>query len=331
LQQRKGGSMWGTGSYDPELNLIFWGTAPPIPHSELARGTGPGAHLYTNSTLAIDPDTGKIVWHFQHLPGDNWNLDHAFERILVDVEDGNDVKRVLLTAGKTGIVWALDRKTGRYLWHRETVHQDVISSIDPNTGAVTLNREVVPTALGQKLVVCPSLYGGRIWQASAYSPETSALFMPLVYELTSNPSLRDWLKEDWSRASLAIEEFLRFISPVQFSKPRFVCNDVELGGVRLRKGEKFMAMLAAANMDPDANEHPERLDLERRPNRHLAFGTGIHFCLGHQLARIKGKCALEALFTRWPKLALAIEPSQIRWRGRPGLRAIEKLPVAGPP
>ena len=88
------------------------------------------------------------------------------------------------------------------------------------------------------------------------------------------------------------------------------------------------AMLAAANMDPEANPRPERMDLARRPNRHLSFGTGIHFCLGHQLARIEGKCALEALFKRWPQLALAVPPESIRWRQRPGLRAIEKLPVA---
>ena len=86
-------------------------------------------------------------------------------------------------------------------------------------------------------------------------------------------------------------------------------------------------MLAAANMDPNANENPERLDLERRPNRHLAFGTGIHFCLGHQLARIEGKCALQALFTRWPRLELAADETQIRWLERPGLRAIASLPV----
>jgi alcohol dehydrogenase (cytochrome c) len=180
IQQRKGGSLWGTGSYDPELNLVFWGTAPPIPHSDLARGTGPGAHLYTNSTLAVDLDTGKVVWHFQHLPGDNWNLDHAFERVLVDVESGGELKRMLLTAGKTAIVWALDRKSGKYLWHRETVHQNVISKIDTKTGEVELNRDVVPTKLGQDLFVCPSLYGGRIWQASTYNPKAKALVMPLA-------------------------------------------------------------------------------------------------------------------------------------------------------
>ena len=86
-------------------------------------------------------------------------------------------------------------------------------------------------------------------------------------------------------------------------------------------------MLAAANMDPEAQPHPEKLDLARRPNRHLSFGTGIHFCLGHQLARIEGKCALEALFKRWPKLALVVEPAQICWRRRPGLRSIATLPV----
>jgi len=162
----------------------------------------------------------------------------------------------------------------------------------------------------------------------AGSETTTHLIGGSVYELSRAPALRDWLEEDWGRANLAIEEFLRFISPVQFTKPRFVMKDIEFGGVRLKKGDKIMAMLAAANMDPDANMRPEKLDLERRPNRHLSFGTGIHFCLGHQLARIEGKCALEALFKRWPQLALAVPPESIRWRQRPGLRAIEKLPVA---
>jgi cytochrome P450 len=161
----------------------------------------------------------------------------------------------------------------------------------------------------------------------AGSETTTHLISGSVYELLKNPALRDWLEEDWSRAGLAIEEFLRFLSAVQVTKPRFVREDTELGGVRLKKGDKIMAMLAAANMDPQANEHPERLDLERRPNRHIAFGTGIHFCLGHQLARIESMCALQALFTRWPRLRLAVAPDQIRWRKRPGLRSIEKLPV----
>ena len=157
---------------------------------------------------------------------------------------------------------------------------------------------------------------------------TAHLISGSVYELLKNPGLRDWLEEDWSRVPAAVEEFLRFVSPVQFSKPRVVRRDVELGGVRLRKGDEIMPMLAAANMDPHANAHPDKLDLARKPNRHIAFGAGIHFCLGHQLARIEGACALKALLRRWPTLALAVDQSRIKWRKRAGLRAIERLPVS---
>ncbi len=162
---------------------------------------------------------------------------------------------------------------------------------------------------------------------AAGSETTTHLISGSVYELLRNPGLRDWLEEDWSRVGLAVEEFLRFVSPVQFSKPRYVRHDVELEGVRLKKGDRVMVMLAAANMDPAVHDAPERLDLERKPNRHMSFGTGIHFCLGHQLARIEAVCALEALFARWPKLSLAVDPAQIQWRKRPGIRAIAQLPV----
>ncbi len=156
---------------------------------------------------------------------------------------------------------------------------------------------------------------------------TAHLISGSVYELARNPKLRDWLAADWGRGNLAIEEFLRYLSPVQFSKPRHVRKDVDLGGVTVKKGDRIMVMIAAADMDPAANTCPERMDLERRPNRHLAFGTGIHFCLGHQLARIEGKCALQALFTRWPGLELAVLEADIKWLERPGLNAIASLPV----
>ncbi len=157
---------------------------------------------------------------------------------------------------------------------------------------------------------------------------TTHLISGSVHELLKNPDLRDWLAQDWSRVDLAVEEFLRFLSPVQFTKPRYVRKDIEIGGVKLKRGDKVMAMLAAANMDPQANPHPERLDLQRKPNRHLAFGTGVHFCLGHQLARLEGRSALKSLFQRWPGLTLAANESEITWRRRAGLRAIERLPVA---
>jgi cytochrome P450 PksS len=161
----------------------------------------------------------------------------------------------------------------------------------------------------------------------AGSETTAHLISGSVFELAKNPALRDWLAHDWSRANLAIEEFLRFVTPVQVTQLRIVRRDVDLGGVHVKRGDKIMAMLVAANLDPAANELPETLDLTRRPNHHMAFGTGVHFCLGYQLARLEGRCALECLYTRWPKLGLALEPGKVRWRSRPGLRSIISLPV----
>jgi cytochrome P450 len=161
----------------------------------------------------------------------------------------------------------------------------------------------------------------------AGSETTTHLISGAVFELSKDPGKRDWLIEDFSRTGLAVEEFLRFVSPVQFSKPRYVRHDVKVEGVALKRGEQVMAMLVAANLDPDANEHSGELDLSRHPNRHLSFGTGIHFCLGHQLARLEAICALQALFTRWPKLGLAVAASEVRWRRRPGLRSLARLPV----
>jgi len=176
---------------------------------------------------------------------------------------------------------------------------------------------------GQEMVAMNFLLLG------AGSETTTHLISGAVYELLKDRELRSQLEEDWSRADVAVEEFLRFVSPVQFTKPRFVRKDLDFGGVHLRKGDRVMPMLAAANMDPAANPDPEKLDLARRPNRQMSFGTGVHFCLGHQLARMECKCALEALFKRWPQLELAVPLDSIRWnRRRPGLRAIEKLPVA---
>ncbi|HZR77081.1 cytochrome P450 [Bradyrhizobium sp.] len=161
----------------------------------------------------------------------------------------------------------------------------------------------------------------------AGSETTTHLISGATFELLQDPAQRSRLTSDWGGLSLAIEEFLRFVAPVQFSKPRYAREDLVLDGVSLKKGDRVMAMIVAANLDPSANDHSEKLDLARRPNRHLAFGTGIHFCLGHQLARIEAGCGLQALFTRWPRLQLAVKPADVRWRRRPGLRSLDKLPV----
>lgn len=178
LAQRNGGSAWNGGSYDPALGLVFWGTDGPTPHSQIARGTGNGSVLYTESTLALDVDTGKIVWYHQFLPGDNWNLDHTFEQVLADVTVDGAPRAALLAIGKPGILWALDRRSGDFLWARETTYQNV-ERVDPTSGAISVNQALIPEHLDQTVFVCPSNYGGKLWMASAYDPAAQALFLPL--------------------------------------------------------------------------------------------------------------------------------------------------------
>ncbi len=136
-----------------------------------------------------------------------------------------------------------------------------------------------------------------------------------------------WLLEDPSHLPLAVEEILRYVSAVQFTKPRNVRRDCVVEGVALKKGDVVMAMIVAANGDPAVIENPHRFDLSRKPNRHVSFGAGPHFCLGHQLARMEVACALRALFGQYPELKLAVPEQDIVWRSRVGLRALTALPV----
>jgi cytochrome P450 len=163
----------------------------------------------------------------------------------------------------------------RYMeWHFETVRQQGGEGLIAEL--VRVEREGGPISPDEMVaMVFLLLFAGH--------ETTTHLISGSVHELLKNPGLRDWLEEDWSRSDLAVEEFLRFITPVQFTKPRFVRRDAELGGVKLKKGNKIIVMLAAANMDPQANTHPERLDLQRKPNQHIAFGTGSIFVLAISL------------------------------------------------
>ena len=102
---RAGGDTWIAGTYDPELNPTYWGVAQAKPWMRASRGTANGAALYSSSTLALDPDTGKLKWYFQHAPGESLDLDEVFERVLID----HGAQKTLMTIGKAGILWKLDR------------------------------------------------------------------------------------------------------------------------------------------------------------------------------------------------------------------------------
>jgi len=184
MESRFGASAWISGSYDPDQNLVFYGTGQPYPWIAEMRGTlpaKPGAKhsaLYSDSTLAINPDTGQLKWHHQHLEDDTWDLDYVYERLLVDLPVNGETRKAVITAGKLGIVEALDRTNGQWLWHKETVPQNVVASIDPKTGEKTINPAAIPH-IGSTTVNCPADPGGRTWAATAYSPKTGMLYMPL--------------------------------------------------------------------------------------------------------------------------------------------------------
>ena len=173
---RAGGETWITGSYDPDLNETYWGVAQAKPWMRVTRGAKAGDKgLFTSSTLALNPDDGKLVWHFQHVPGESLDLDEVFERVLVD----NGDQKLVFTIGKAGILWKLDRKTGRFLAHKETVFQNIFASIDPRTGEPSYRSDILEQQIGKWVQACPSTEGGHNWQAMSYHPETGRLIIPL--------------------------------------------------------------------------------------------------------------------------------------------------------
>jgi alcohol dehydrogenase (cytochrome c) len=172
---RGGGDAWIPGSYDPDLKLFYIGTAQAKPWVPASRGmTVFDAALYTNSTLALNPKTGKIVWYFQHVPGEALDLDTVFERVLVDV----DGRKALFTVGKDGVLWKLDRENGSLIDFRETVYQNIFESIDKKTGRIRYRSDIAEAKVDEWVQACPSNFGGHDWQASAYSTEAGALIVP---------------------------------------------------------------------------------------------------------------------------------------------------------
>lgn len=195
LENRYGGSAWITGSYDPEQKLFFAGVGQIYPWNVEIAGLTPKSSdpnvtneaLYTNSTLAIDPTTGELKWYHQYLPTDSLDLDYVYERLLVDLPVNGEMRKQVVTTGKIGIIESLDRTTGEWLWAKETAPQNVVLSIDPETGEKEINPEVIPI-IGETTFNCPADPGAKAWQATAYSPRTETLYLPTV-EFCSNTTV----------------------------------------------------------------------------------------------------------------------------------------------
>ena len=183
VEARNGGSIWVPGSYEPSLNLVFFGPAPTYdtaPLRDLTAGsTGTNDALFTNTTIALNPDTGKLVWYFQHLTNDQWDLDWAFERQVLRLPLRGGEKLVVVTSGKPAIFDVIEAETGKYAFSMDLGIQNFVLRIDPETGAKTTDSRLVPGD-GETKFICPHAAGGKNWHPSSVNPTTKVLFVSLV-------------------------------------------------------------------------------------------------------------------------------------------------------
>lgn len=187
---------WGQIVYDPELDMVYYGSTGVGPASEAARAM-PGATLAgTNTRFAVRPDSGEVVWQHQVLPRDNWDQECTYEMFVMDtpVHPNPDATGMLAVNPaatsdmrrthtgipcKTGVLWSFDAATGEFLFAKSTVQQNLIDTVDADTGLVTVNEEVVLKEVGVGYAICPTYMGGRDWPSGAYNPETNVMFFQL--------------------------------------------------------------------------------------------------------------------------------------------------------
>jgi alcohol dehydrogenase (cytochrome c) len=203
LEDRTGGSVWNPGSYDPQLNLVYFGPAPTYDTNSLRVKSGvtgmTSDALYTNSTIALNAETGELVWHYQHMANDQLDHDWAYERQLINLPVNGVMRRAIVTGGKEAIFEALDAATGDYLFSIDLDMQNVIAEIDPRTGKKTLNQQAVPKP-DQVLDalsldgICPNALGARNMQSASYNPITGILYIPMQDTCINNLTGQRWQK-----------------------------------------------------------------------------------------------------------------------------------------
>ena len=182
MEERSGGSVWNAGAYDPELNLVYFGVAPtyntaPLLYPVNIDGITNDA-LYTNATIALNPDFGELVWHYQHIENDQWDLDWAFERQIINISFEGEQRKAVINMGKLGILDAVDAATGEFLFSMDMGLQNVVTAINPETGYKTINPYTIPQLEEQRLI-CSNHYGAKSWPPAAFNPITRKLFLPL--------------------------------------------------------------------------------------------------------------------------------------------------------
>lgn len=235
---------------------------------------------------------------------------HSWSRRMVAVSSNMDLLRALPS------VWLLLRYLRKLFAERRAHPRDdlVTALVEAEEAGDHLSEEELLAMVILLLV-------------AGYETTTN-LIASGALALIQHPQQRDWFQRNPALTESAIEELLRYTSPLEIASVRFVREEVTIGSVTLPRGELVSAVLGSANHDESQFPNPDTLDITREPNRHLAFGQGAHFCLGAPLARLEGQIALTTLFRRFPNLRLADAPESLRWRKSLILRGLEQLPVA---
>jgi len=183
VDQRFGASVWTSGSYDPKRNLVYFGTGNTYDVSTLLQPYAPQGDsndgLYTDSTVALDPDTGKLAWYYQHMNRDIWDLDWAFEQLLITLPIHGQPTDLVVSGGKMAIFDAVNRANGKYEFSKDLGLQTLVSSIDPATGKKIINPAFEPVA-NKTEFICPNSNGARNWPATSYNPNTHILYVPIA-------------------------------------------------------------------------------------------------------------------------------------------------------
>jgi alcohol dehydrogenase (cytochrome c) len=170
-----GGATWLTGSFDPELNLVYWGVGNPA--ADFYGGSREGSNLYTDCVLALDADTGKLKWHHQEIPHDVWDWDSAYECVLIDKVIKGVARKLLVNPNKGGYTWVLDRATGEFItaW-RFGENVSWITAVDEHGDLLGRNEPVKD----KPTLICPSVSGSRSWNHGSYSPKTGFFYTPVI-------------------------------------------------------------------------------------------------------------------------------------------------------
>jgi cytochrome P450 len=260
------------------------------------------------------PVPATVIADLLGVPAEDRRKFHRWSSKIVSLSPGAETSLEGLRAIPS--VWAFIRYLRRQFEQRR---------FDPKDDLIT--ALVQAEEAGDKLSEDELLAMGFLLLVAGHET-TVNLIASGTLALLEHPEQMKMLMHNPSLIKPAVEELLRYTSPVQIATERFAGEDVAIAETRIRRGELVLAAIGSANRDERQFDNPDTLDITREPNRHLAFGKGIHHCLGAPLARMEGQIAINTLLRRFPKLHLAVTPESLRWRRGLFLRGLEKLPLA---